>query len=95
MPTSYAAEPLRRYIRAGDEPLPVWPDQDGPVRGATFEPLYPSVPEAAKRDAHLYELLVLVDAIRDGRARERKIAERELVTRFRSKDHGSRHNGKS
>lgn len=95
LPTSYAAEPLKKYIKAGDEPLPVWPSANGPVRGAAFEPLYPSVPEAAKRDSYLYELLALVDAIRDGRARERRIAERELVTRLRSKEHGSKQNGKS
>ena len=95
MPTSYAAEPLRKYIMAGDEPLPVWPNPDGPVRGNAFEPLYPSVPQAAKRDSYLYELLALVDAIRDGRARERKIAEKELISRLRSKKHASRQNGKS
>jgi hypothetical protein len=39
-------------------------------------------PQAALRDSHLYEFLALVDAIRDGRARERKIAERELVHRL-------------
>ena len=88
LPTSYAAEPLRRYIKAGNEPLPVWPSSTGHVRGATFEPLYRSVPEAAKRDPHLYELLALVDAIRDGRVRERKMAEKELVTRLRSRKHG-------
>jgi len=88
LPTSYAAEPLRRYIQAGDEPLPVWPNPTGPTRGVAFEPLYPSVPEAAKRDAYLYELLALVDAIRDGRVRERKMAERELIHRLRSREHG-------
>lgn len=41
-------------------------------------------PQAALRDSHLYEFLALVDAIRDGRARERKIAERELVHRLRA-----------
>jgi DNA-binding Lrp family transcriptional regulator len=95
MPTSYAAEPLKRYIKAGDEPLPVWPSSDGSIRGTAFEPLYPSVPEAAKRDSYLYELLALVDAIRDGRVRERKIAEKELVARLRSRQHGSKQNGKS
>ena len=95
LPTSYAAEPLKRYIRAGDEPVPVWPSSSGPVRGTAFEPLYPSVPEAARQDSSLYELLALVDAIRDGRARERKIAERELITRLRSKERGSKQNGKS
>jgi hypothetical protein len=95
IPTSYAAEPLRRFIKPGDEPLPVWPSPNGTIRGAAFEPLYPSVPDAAKRDSALYELLALVDAIRDGRARERKIAENELITRLRSKEYGSKQNGKS
>lgn len=93
LPTSYAAEPLRRHIRAGDEPLPVWPDPSGPVRGLSFEPLYRNVPQAARQDSHLYELLALVDAIRDGRVRERKIAEKELVTRLRAREH-ARQNGK-
>ena len=44
-----------------------------------FEPLYKSVPQAALRDSKFYQLLALVDAIRDGRARERKVAERDLV----------------
>lgn len=94
LPTSYAAEPLRRHISAGDEPFPVWPDPSGPVRGAAFEPLYRNVPQAARQDSHLYELLALVDAIRDGRARERKIAEKELITRLRARQ-GSGQNGKS
>jgi len=95
LPTSYAAEPLRRHIRAGNEPAPVWPDPDGPVRGLAFEPLYPSVPKAARRDLYLYELLALVDAIRDGRVRERKMAEKELIARLRAKEHSPRKNGKS
>lgn len=94
LPTSYAAEPLRRHISAGNEPLPVWPDPNGPTRGLAFEPLYRNVPRAAKQDSHLYELLALVDAIRDGRARERKIAEKELVTRLRAREQGSGQNGK-
>ena len=95
VPTSYAAEPLKRYIKAGDEPLPVWPSSNGQIRGTALEPLYPGVPDAVERDSYLYELLALVDAIRDGRARERKIAERELVTRLRSREYGSKQNGKS
>jgi hypothetical protein len=42
------------------------------------------VPHAALRDPALYELLALVDAIRDGRASERNLAERDLVRRLRS-----------
>lgn len=82
MPTGYAAPPLNRMIVGSNEPPPVWPYADGPVRGLSFEPLYPSVPVAAERDPKLYELLALVDAMRDGRARERNIAAKELVARI-------------
>jgi len=60
----------------------VWPDPDGEARGSSFTPLYKSVPGAARADPALYELLVLVDAIRGGRARERDIAIRELQQRL-------------
>ena len=45
------------------------------------------VPHAALRDPALYELLALVDAIRDGRAREWNLAERVLVRRLKA-SHG-------
>lgn len=73
-PTAYAAPPLASRIAQGDDPPPVWPDPDGPVRGETFKPLYRSVPRAARRDLKLYACLALVDSIRGGRARERKLA---------------------
>jgi hypothetical protein len=82
MPTGYAAPPLDKVIVASNEPPPVWPYAEGAVRGYTFEPLYRSVPAAAARDARLYELLALVDAIRDGHARERKLATQEIEKRF-------------
>jgi hypothetical protein len=82
IPTSYAAQPLRELIVQSDEPPPVWPDPEGQVRGYEFSPLYSSVPHACKVDPKLYELLALVDAIRDGRARERKIAEKEIQSRI-------------
>jgi hypothetical protein len=84
IPTSYAAPPLSGEIAPGDGLPPVWPWRDGHVRGIALTPLYKTAPSAALRDQRLYELLSLVDALRDGRARERKIAERELVTRIRS-----------
>ena len=57
------------------------------IRGEwDFAPLYKSVPQAALRDSKLYQLLALVDAIRDGRASERKIAERDLAQRLRATD---------
>ncbi len=74
MPTSYAAAPLKGRIIQPNEPVPVWPHKDGTVRGETFYPLYPTVPEAANRNPALYELLVLFDAVRGGSPRERAIA---------------------
>jgi len=75
MPTGYAADPLRdMFLTSANDLPPVWPDANGAVRGVVLEPLYKTVPMAAKRDPALYEFLVLVDAIRAGRARERTAA---------------------
>ena len=82
MPTAHAGPPLHKQIVLDQEPQPVWPYADGEVRGMEFSPLYKSAPGAAKRDPALYELLVLVDAIRGGRARERELAIKELHTRL-------------
>lgn len=82
IPTCYAAPPLNSLIVQSDEPPPVWPDPDGAVRGYGFTPLYRSVPKAAVRDQAFYELLALVDSIRDGRVRERELAVRLLTERL-------------
>ena len=82
MPTAHAAPPLRDQLAASDAPAPVWPDPEGTVRGEEFAPLYRSVPQAARADERLYELLALVDALRGGRARERELAVKELRTRL-------------
>ena len=83
MPTGYAADPLReQFLTSADDMPPVWPDADGAVRGMTLKPLYKSVPMAAKKDAILYEYLAMIDAIRGGRARERKAASKILQKRL-------------
>ena len=41
-----------------------------------------SVPGAARSSPKLYELLALIDTLRVGRARERKLAEEELKRRL-------------
>jgi len=82
MRTAHAAAPLATKLAAGNEPPPVWPDPEGDVRGEALEPLYRSVPNAARADAALYEWLALVDAIRSGRARERELAAKELQRRL-------------
>ena len=51
MPTSYAAEPLCRLIKAGSEPVPVWAEPTGTTRGIALAPLDKTVPEATKRDS--------------------------------------------
>ena len=82
VPTSYAAPPLSRAVAdVGDLP-PVWPCPDGKVRGYSFVPLHKNVPKAALADERLYELLALVDALRNGRARERQLASQELTRRL-------------
>lgn len=83
VPTSYAAEPLLTLIEESAEPPPVWPYEKGQQRGIAFEPLYKSAPIAALRDPSFYEYLALADALREGRARERKFAQDELHRRFR------------
>lgn len=85
MPTAHAAPPLNKSIVANpNEPPPVWPYAEGATRGYALAPLYPTVPQAAAKDAPLYESLALVDAIRDGRARERNLATKELESRLQA-----------
>lgn len=85
IPTGYAAPPLCALISSAADP-PVWPHPLGEARGYGFSPLYKTVPEAAALDVRLYELLALVDAIRDGRAREAALAIGELQRRLRGEE---------
>jgi hypothetical protein len=77
LPTAHSAEPLCQLI-PGQDDVYVWPYDGGSVRGQTIEPLYPTVPEAAQKDECLHRLLALADALRVGRARERKLAAQKL-----------------
>lgn len=61
-------------IQSHNNDVYVWPHDEGTVRGQAIVPLYPTVPQAAKADSLLYEMLALVDAVRVGWARERKLA---------------------
>jgi hypothetical protein len=80
-PTSYAAPPLNSEIIQSTEHPPVWPYEQGKVRGYSFSPLHECVPRAAEIDPELYELLALLDAIRGGRTRESLIA----ITKMRER----------
>lgn len=83
IPTGYAAPPLNMLISSGNELPPVWPYNAGNSAGFEFQPLYKSVPEAVQTDEQLYELLALIDAIREGKAREVEVAVNEIKERFK------------
>ncbi|MGH7537642.1 MAG: helix-turn-helix domain-containing protein [Gemmatimonadales bacterium] len=78
VPTSHSGPPLAEHIRAED--AIVWPHAEGPATGAEIVPLYPQALRLPARSPRVYELLTLADALRVGRARERKLA-MELLER--------------
>jgi hypothetical protein len=82
VPTAYAAAPLNAHIAPSADPVPVWPSMKGRVRGMALTPIYPSAPDAALRNPLLYENLALLDALRMGAARERKLAQQLLEERL-------------
>ncbi len=82
IPTAWAAPPLSDALTATGEPAPVWPDPFGTIRGIAFEPLHKTAPKAAKLDNKLYELLSIVDALREGGARESQLAGQALHERL-------------
>ena len=80
VPTSHSAPPLNMQIQSDDDF--VWPYAKGKSKGQAIVPLYKSVPEAVLKDSQLYEMLALIDAIRVGSAREKKLAVVELKKRI-------------
>lgn len=82
IPTAHSMPPLLNQLATSKDDNYVWPSPDGRSRGHAITPLYPSVPQAALRDKKLHELLALVDAIRVGRAREQKLAIKNLEERI-------------
>ena len=80
IPTAHSAEPLIKEISSGEKY--VWPFAKGNVRGHGITPLYATVPQAALDDEQLHALLALADALRVGKAREKKIAVQELKNRI-------------
>lgn len=76
VPTAHSAGELAAEFGASD-PL-VWPSIAGSIRGASVVPLYAAAPTTVTQNPALYKLLVLVDAVRLGRARERTRAKQLL-----------------
>lgn len=80
--TSLASPVLEGKLISTGDLLPVWPDPLGKTKGQTVEPLFKSATYAVRRDAELYALLALVDAIRIGQPRERNLAAELLAERL-------------
>ena len=74
MPTAAYAPPLKAELPDATEPPYVWPDPEGTVEGIAFSPLHRCVPKAVQQDAKLYELLAMIDSIRGGRLRDKRLA---------------------
>ncbi|AHB07501.1 MULTISPECIES: MarR family transcriptional regulator [Pandoraea] len=70
-------------LRAGTDFVPVWPDPKGDTSGLAVEPLFRTVPRAVRVDADLYAMLALVDSIRIGQPREKKLAASKLEALLR------------
>lgn len=83
MPTAAAAPVLLGVLVSMDEHICVWPDPQGEEMGQELKPLFKSVPDAARCDQDLYDLLALVDAIRLGNPRESKVAQQLLKERLK------------
>ena len=64
----------------------VWPDLDGTAQGMALTPLFPNATSLPARNSALYEILALIDALRIGHAREKKVAEDLLRERLSKGD---------
>jgi hypothetical protein len=81
--TAHSAYPINEYIASGND-IYVWPYAKGTQRGQAIEPLYKTLPAVVQNENQLYELLVITDTIRIGRAREVKIAIEQLEKRLQN-----------
>lgn len=72
VPTAHAVGRLADAI-VSDRPY-VWPSVRGRVRGDSITPLFSGAPELPDTNPTLYEALALIDAVRVGRVRERRLA---------------------
>lgn len=83
VPAAWAAPPMARVIRESGDLPPVWPAAHGRLRGQALSPLHDSAVRAAERNPRLAELLAIIDSIRAGDVRVRKVAGEQLRDRLR------------
>lgn len=76
VPTAYSGPVLQERLSGVDSI--VWPSAEGQMRGLALVPLCAAAPAMLQNNEALYRWLTLVDALRVGRARDRRIAEEVL-----------------
>ena len=75
VPAAMHAEPLKGVFPRDGRPIPlVWVSDLGTVKGESLLPLYSTVPRAVQHDPTLHRLLALIDVVRVGDAKDRKLA---------------------
>lgn len=84
IPTAHSTEPLNGKLVLDSDDRLVWPHPEGTEFGDAIEPLYRSAPDAARRHPKLHRRLALIDTLRIGRARERKMAAAALEAELRA-----------
>jgi len=66
---------LKGVFSRDGRPIPlIWPSELGTVKGESLFPLYSTVPRAVQHDPALHRLLALIDVVRVGDAKDRKLA---------------------
>lgn len=82
VPTGAFASPMTELLSASGDPY-VWPALgEGTAKGQSVTPLHPNVPDIARRDGRMHQLLALVDSLRLGGSRERRVAAGALKERL-------------
>lgn len=75
--TAFSALVMKNLIsRSNDEYI--WAYAKGKNKGISIKPLSKDVPKAIENTPELYDMLVLIDCLRIGKVRERKLAENLL-----------------
>ncbi len=79
VPAAWAAEPMRSLIHeASSDPPLVWPSPESRIRGQSLRPLHPACVEAVATFPSLGELMSVIDSLRAGDLRVRRVAAKEL-----------------
>jgi hypothetical protein len=82
VPTAHSSPAFRGIVESSEGI--VWPHADGTGRGRSLTPLFPGASNLVDSNPRLYELLSVVDAVRAGTTRIRKIAVELLADRLGS-----------